>query len=133
MKVENLKNRIRGAKIDPIGDSKTVSQTRPALANKILVGTHHKTGTVWFIKVFATFCRQFDLAYYSGPQSELPVAIRRLPRGSQQIRPAGHQTTLLEVCISSGIPENRIISGTFYHQKSVEPWLHVKDDKFVAA
>ncbi len=36
------------------------------LNNRILVGTHHKTGTVWMASLFQEICKAFSLIYYTG-------------------------------------------------------------------
>lgn len=97
--------------------------------HRILVGTHHKTGTVWMARIFREISRTFNLDYYSGEQSQLPEnydiffhnhskfdldAFNNNYRGLHLIRD----------------PRDRIVSGCFYHKKSNEPWLHIKQEKF---
>ena len=43
------------------------------LSNKILIGTHHKTGTVWLESIFREICRSHNLKFYTGEQDSLPA------------------------------------------------------------
>lgn len=98
----------------------------------ILVGTHHKTGTVWLKNVFGKISRELGLQFYSGCQSELPedadvffenhsrfdlACLRGEFRGLHMIRD----------------PRDILVSGCFYHVKSLEPWLHVGRSEFGGA
>jgi hypothetical protein len=91
---------------------------------KILIGTHHKTGTAWMMNIFRKVAYFHSLAYYQGKQDQLPAEFDiflqdhsyfdfdTLPgpyRGVHLIRD----------------PRDVIISGCFYHQKSEEYWLHL--------
>ena len=97
--------------------------------HKILIGTHHKTGTVWLSSIFYQICRRARLVYFSGTQADLPevfdvflqnhsrFAFERIPahwRGLHVIRD----------------PRDVIVSGCFYHQTSSESWLHRKRKDF---
>jgi hypothetical protein len=37
-------------------------------ANRVLVGTHHKGGTVWMKDIFSAVCAHLSLAFYGGKQ-----------------------------------------------------------------
>lgn len=93
------------------------------LPQRILVGTHHKTGSVWLHSIFETICNTHSLVYYLGKQEHLPEyfdvffqshswfdldALDFPFRGVHMIRD----------------PRDVIISGCFYHQVSQEEWLH---------
>jgi len=99
------------------------------LNNKILIGTHHKTGTVWLASVFKVISQFHSLNYNFAKRGTNPAdfdiymhdhskfdfdAIDFEYRGMHIIRD----------------PRDVIISGTFYHQKSQEVWLHEKQDRF---
>lgn len=101
-----------------------------ALKNPVLVGTHHKTGTVWMQKIFGDICRRYGLTMVGRKRNEPPPdqyydiffhAHSEFPdtrslhfRGLHLIRD----------------PRDLIVSAAFYHQKSEEGWLHIKQDKF---
>ena len=99
------------------------------LPHKILVGTHHKTGTVWLNNIFRTLCRFHSLTYFNGSQAELPedydvfiqdhtrfdlAALKDSYRGIHMVRD----------------PRDVVLSGCFYHQKSQESWLHEPMDEY---
>lgn len=100
-----------------------------SLNNRVLVGTHHKTGTLWMESIFREICLKFGLIFFSGKQKQLPEDFNvffqshsmfnteQIPgeyRGIHMIRD----------------PRDRIISGCFYHQKAGEDWLHTRQKKF---
>jgi hypothetical protein len=111
-----------------------LSQKEPAkssidLNNRVLVGTHHKTGTVWMKSIFRRICQEFGLKYYSGQQEKMPKDFdvffqdhSRFDLGKLQIEYRG-----LHMIRD---PRDRIISGCFYHKESREPQLHIKRDEF---
>jgi len=105
------------------------ARIRRALPFKILVGTHHRTGTMWIGGIFRRIARDLALEFFSGSQEDLPpnfdiffqnhsiFDLARLPvayRGVHVIRD----------------PRDVIVSGCFYHQKATEAWLHVKRSEF---
>jgi len=109
--------------------SPTKAQTRRALRYKILVGTHHRAGTMWIGGIFRRIARDLALEFFSGSQQDLPqnfdiffqnhsaFDFSRLPveyRGVHVIRD----------------PRDVIVSGCFYHQKASEAWLHVEREEF---
>jgi hypothetical protein len=106
-------------------------QLSPAitLPHKILVGTHHKTGTVWMKTIFKAIARCHSLSFFSGLQNALPAnwdiffedhscfrfdAIPLSFRGLHLIRD----------------PRDQAVSACFYHQTSPELWLHVPRPQF---
>ncbi len=93
-----------------------------APANKILVGTHHKTGTAWMMKVFWNISHFHSLKYYQGKQEQLPP--------DYDIFFQDHSYFDFDLLESPfrGLhlirdPRDVIISGCFYHQKADEDWL----------
>lgn len=99
------------------------------LDKKVLVGTHHKTGTVWMKKIFSQICQNFWLKFFYGEQEKLPRnfdiffqehslfdldKLQMEYRGLHLIRD----------------PRDIIVSGCFYHQKAHEQWLHIKRNEF---
>lgn len=97
--------------------------------NKILVGTHHKTGTVWMMHIFQDICRLLKLKFYSGTQDSLPEICDVFFQmhsnfNFQQINFHYKGIHLIRD------PRDRIVSGVFFHQWSDEKWLHEKSEKF---
>ncbi len=105
------------------------ARIRRALPYKILVGTHHRAGTMWIGGIFRKIARDLALEFFSGSQPDLPrnfdiffqnhsvIDFSRLSfeyRGVHVIRD----------------PRDVIVSGCFYHQKASERWLHVPREKF---
>lgn len=105
------------------------AQIRRALPYKILVGTHHRAGTMWIGGIFRKIARHLVLEFFSGPQRDLPrnfdiffqnhsvFDLEALPfdyRGVHVIRD----------------PRDVIVSGCFYHQNANEAWLHVRRKEF---
>lgn len=113
-------------------DTSTEAGTKPPI---ILVGTHHKTGTVWMGNLFRQLAERLGRSYFIGPPRDVPADVdifqhvnsgfnmpfmARLQRGSRPWR---------------GIhiirdPRDVIVSGCFYHQKSEERWLHIPTERF---
>ena len=99
------------------------------LQNKILVGTHHKTGTVWLHTIFRDICAFHSLKYL---KNELDCHIHEY-----DILFDGHSNFQFELLKEphKGIhlirdPRDIIVSATFYHQKSKEKWLHLPRQEF---
>src|SRR5690349_8119257 len=113
-------------------DLSNETRERPPL---ILVGTHHKTGTVWMGSLFRQLAERLNRAYFIGNPKDVSEDVdifqhvnsgfnlpfmARLEEGSRAWR---------------GIhiirdPRDVIVSGCFYHQKSAEKWLHLPLEKF---
>jgi len=104
--------------------------TKPT-KNKILVGTHHKTGSVWMTNVFRSIAEQFDLKFQR-VSSTTPVA----PEGEWDIFFNSHSQFILDDLANfRGLhiirdPRDQVISAAFYHCRSQESWLHEKVDEF---
>lgn len=100
--------------------------------NKIFIGTHHKTGTVWFQNIFKDIASYFSLLYATeNLKDDLDYNDFHfvLNHHSQ------FDFTKLNEIDYKGIhiirdPRDMIISSTFYHQKSKESWLHVSKKEF---
>ncbi|HNY01581.1 MAG TPA: sulfotransferase domain-containing protein [Bacteroidales bacterium] len=96
----------------------------PHLPYKILVGTHHKTGTAWLQSVFEEIAREMSL---------------RFCLTSKKVRPdpgcdidLNYHSAFDLTSLSAGYrgvhlirdPRDIIVSGCFYHQTSSEAWLY---------
>jgi hypothetical protein len=99
-------------------------------ANRVLVGTHHKGGTVWMKDIFSAVCAHLSLDFYGGEQRHLP---RRYDVFLQD-----HSRFRLSRLVGPhrGLhlirdPRDLIISGVFYHERCTnERWLTDPDPRF---
>ncbi len=96
--------------------------------NKILIGTHHKTGTVWLRKIFSRLSKELGLKFDSSSKSKIPAGADIILNNHSRF------SNLEEFGLFRGLhvirdPRDIIVSGCFYHQKSTEAWLHVKRER----
>jgi hypothetical protein len=89
---------------------------------------HHRSGTVWFIRVLSTIARRYGLHFQEGEQEELEASTEifvqdhsridrsELPphRGSHMIRD----------------PRDMVVSGYHYHLWTEEKWVQVPCDEY---
>ena len=101
--------------------------------HRVLVGTHHKTGTVWLQSIFTEIAEQTGLSLYSGDVGNL--------QDGHDIFFQDHShfgDEILKGDAYRGVhiirdPRDIMISGMFYHQKSSEPQLHRPREEFGGA
>lgn len=96
---------------------------------QILIGTHHKVLTVYFIRVFRVFAMATGrtISVGMGEDNDLSCDIV-----------IDHHSRFPDTTITSGArgihvtrdPRDLLISCVYYHQKSHEPWLHVPRNEF---
>jgi hypothetical protein len=93
------------------------------LPYKVLVGTHHKTGSVWLRSIFQAICTEYSLRFFAGEQAEATrdydVFFQDHSRFDLDL--VGSPIRGLHIIRD---PRDVILSGCFYHQKSDEKWLH---------
>lgn len=91
----------------------------------LLIGTYHKTGTVWLQRVFMDLAARLEIPFtesHSAPEgSEMPKGIyldghSRFSGALLTGHPAGFRMIR--------DPRDVVISGAHYHMKSEEAWLH---------
>lgn len=93
------------------------------LSNKVLIGTHHKTGTVWLHSIFHAICRYHSLIYYRGKQDGTPAQYDVFLQNKSMFDLDNIGVPYRGIHLIRD-PRDVIISGCFYHRKSTEPWLH---------
>lgn len=104
------------------------------LNNRVLVGTHHKTGTAWMSKIFKEIASNYNLKY-SSPTASKGILVT--PTQNFDIFFQTHSRFDLEKISNNykGLhiirdPRDIIVSACFYHMKSSEEWLHIKSPAF---
>ncbi len=114
-----LANRLAGIGVEPLR----------SLDHRILVGTHHKTGTAWLFRIFEKVSRVLGLEchndYENAPGPTAQVILHNHSRFGELLLRSGFRGVHM-----IRDPRDRIVSGCFYHQKAREPWLHIKRDEF---
>ncbi len=120
-----------------LNEAKAYLRTQPTdctliqnpIGKPILIGTHHKAGTNWLASIFrkASDCYEFEMYEGESPESF----------GSFDIVFQDHSvfTSSLLKETFRGVhmirdPRDVVISGCFYHQRSNEPWLHIKRQRY---
>lgn len=133
LSLRRLKRRVRQIlSVGKIGfrtAQEHLREGRPQLPYKILVGAHHKTGTAWMHSVFAELSWDLGLTYHYGEQRDLPhgwdVLLQEHSGFDRDSLPPNIRGLHL-----IRDPRDIIVSGTFYHQRSIEPWLHVRRPEY---
>ena len=115
------------------------------MKKNILIGTHHKTGTVWLGSVFRVFAKLMNIEFYNISKSYIdPDEKKNLFKHINEFNSKAiyfdHHSKFPDIPIKNkhlfkGIhiirdPKDVLISGTLYHAWSEEKWLHIPQDKF---
>lgn len=94
----------------------------------IVVCTHHKTGSVWMANIFRALKRHEKLHLHTKAQAELPPNTdiflqdhSKVDLKALQARFAGRGVRAVHVIRD---PRDVVISGCFYHVKTVEKWAN---------
>ena len=102
------------------------------LNNRVLIGTHHKTGTVWMSSIFNSIASYYDLKLYANRDNKSFIC----PSGNFDIFLQNKSYfDFKKLSNYKGLhiirdPRDIVVSGCFYHTKSSEKWLHIKREKF---
>lgn len=110
--------------------TKSVLKRPLLLRNRVLVGTHHKTGTVWFSNVFRSVSRHLGLKFIYGH------GVHPNPTGAWDVFVSGHSRfENIDVSGVRGVhvvrdPRDLIVSATHYHLVADESWLHEAREEF---
>lgn len=107
------------------------SNNKPKLElnNKILVGTHHKTGTVWMSTIFKRVSNKFGLKFFAKNQENLPEDFDIFLENHSKFNFDKLAVRYKGIHIIRD-PRDVIISACFYHTKSKEKWLHIKKQEW---
>jgi hypothetical protein len=100
-----------------------------SLSNKILVGTHHKTGTSWLVSIFREICRKYSLKLFYGEQVDLTAKYDVFIQDHSKFDLVALGEHLRGLHIIRD-PRDVIISGCFYHQTSMEESLHIPREHY---
>ncbi len=94
---------------------------------RVLVGTHHKTGTVWLESVFRAAGDFHGLTHFSGEQCDLPdrwdIFFQDHSDFDMDALRESDERPIRGIHLVRD-PRDIVVSGCFYHQKSHEAWLH---------
>lgn len=99
------------------------------LPRKIIIGTHHKTGTAWLRSVFKTICDCHSLVFFAGSQENLRDGFDVFFQPHSIFQFDAFKVPFFGLHMIRD-PRDVIISGCFYHQRSDEKWLHKSMKQF---
>lgn len=116
-----------GRKNEPPADSAAVRN--PEKASLQLVGTHHKTGTVWMRDVFRQICEHRGTPFFSGRQRDAPASCAVMFQDHSEFDLAALAVPFRGLHMIRD-PRDVIISGAFYHRHAAEKWLHRRQWRF---
>src|SRR5581483_12442001 len=105
----------------------TRRKRKSELNNRILVGTHHKAGTVWLLSIFQRICQQYGWRIHHGVAATPPPEFDVFFPWNSQFDRAAIQPPFKGIHMIRD-PRDMIVSACFYHQKATEKWLHVRQD-----
>jgi hypothetical protein len=97
---------------------------------RVLVGTHHKCGTVWMKDIFSAVCDHLSLVFYMGEQQHLPRRYDLFFQDHSRFRVSSLVGAHRGLHLIRD-PRDLLISGAFYHERDTgEPWLTAPDPQF---
>jgi len=96
---------------------------------QILIGTHHKTGTVWLFTIFQKIADLYGLKTHHSLSQKDPTSFDILLNDQSMFDFESIKRPYKGIHIIRD-PRDIIISSTFYHQKSNESWLHIPNIEF---
>lgn len=115
---------LRGAE-HVFGSVAALTAARVELPNRVFVGTHHKTGTVWMYRVFRQVCRDTHLRLDHGHGARCHDACDVFLSYDSRCSWEDSVRSWKGVHLIRD-PRDVIVSAAFYHATSSEPWLHEK-------
>lgn len=93
------------------------------LPYKIIIGTHHKTGTQWLNNIFISIAKKYKLKLFYGQHNMLPSDYDLFFQDHSNFDFSRLMSPFRGIHMIRD-PRDVIISGCFYHQTSSESWLH---------
>lgn len=96
----------------------------PFAPETLLVGTHHKTGSVWMQGVFGAYAAAADCRLVHTVRGELVAGTRRTIVFDGHSRFDGYDRTTARGIRVVRDPRDVIVSSMHYHRRAAEPWLH---------
>jgi hypothetical protein len=93
------------------------------LPYKVLVGAHHKSGTVWLKSIFKAVCNEYSLRFFEGKQADAPQQYDVFFQDHSRFEFDRFESPVRGLHMIRD-PRDIILSGCFYHQKAHEQWLH---------
>lgn len=120
------------------------------MRNTVLVGTYHKTGTVWMMSVFQALCKQLQVPFYdispsrglcSTKADRREFLIEKIGKREKCVIFENHcrfDLQNLDLSDVKGVrivrdPRDVCISAARYHPWAQEPWLHIPKEEFGGA
>ncbi|NOY69173.1 MAG: sulfotransferase [Deltaproteobacteria bacterium] len=116
--------KIKQALFFPVGGMNKI-----VLNKRVLVATHHKTGTKWLATIFKKISIKLRLKYFYGRQENLPKDFDIFFQDHSTFDFDRFQNQYKGLHMIRD-PRDTIVSGCFYHRKSREHWLHIKRKRF---
>jgi len=105
------------------------SSKKIILPFQILVGTHHKTGTIWLFTIFQKIADLYGLNIHHNldPRDSNSFDILFNDQGAFNLELIKKPYKGIHIIRD---PRDIIVSSAFYHQKSDEAWLHIPRAEF---
>jgi hypothetical protein len=84
---------------------------------------------VWLVNIFRRICAEYGLTLYKGIAATLPKDFDVFFRGDSHFDAAQVRVPFKGLHMIRD-PRDVIVSGCFYHQRSEEEWLHIKERRY---
>jgi hypothetical protein len=98
--------------------------------NKILIGTHHKTGTVLMLTIFTRLSEKIGLKFYNCSREKVDGSDWDILYDSHSHFPGFVPHEAVKGVHVIRDPRMVVVSSALYHMKSSEKWLHVPRKAF---
>jgi len=108
---------------------KPIPASMGSLGHLVLVGTHHKTGTVWLLNLFSAIAEEFGWKLHYGSQADLPLGTDIFFNDQSHFDLGNPEGPYRGIHLIRD-PRDILISAAMYHRHSKESWLHQRRRKF---